>query len=590
MAVKNLKDLMTSTRRIESFPEPQKNPYVKTKEFTPYPPILSSGNPKPWYVDDNIMQTGAYEDKGEPWYHNGSKDDTTRQLDEYSHSTEEPWYIDKNKRPLDSDYTGSGQTWYSEQSKREVESASSGSGPLWYGEKDRKEISERSTGSGKLWYSEKETKKITANPSGKIPVRFKRPINKVVPSYKAKPRYTRKKEKQNNITNRTKKKQKDQRFAVRDGQDFIDKHKKVDKLMRFNLNMTYGNTYANTLKYFDRLYSVYPSEEIDNVCQYVFLVRPDLNILSSPTDLLHISQSEMEKKGYLQNSSPSNDATLKYMMQRYPNVVRSLTTYLEGGHHDFIPFLVGRTESLQIPDYTIKNYKLSQPYTNYQLPYASHALESQTGGEFEISFREDKEYRVHKLFQTWVYYIDAVTRNLFAPKMKHIIHNKLDYATSVYTITCLQDAETIVYWSKYTGAFPLTVPNSDVSFNLRGTPNNKVSIPFAYFHQEALNPYILLDFNKNSHVQKPDKTPYVPIYRSDSLDDIGMKDYRKDDDLKYISTHSVNAKTTFRKSAPVSLGSGNGLVGAPFICKVKGSGGSWNYALRWKTIKDISGK
>lgn len=590
MAVRNVTDLVKTTRRIESFPEPTKNPYVKTKDFTPYPKILPSGNPQPWYINESIKPTSEIDDKGEPWYHNGTKDDTTRRIDEYSRTTEEPWYLDKDKKPYDDSDTGSGELWYADKERRDVDSVESGSGPLWYGERNRKPISEKNTGSGKLWYADKETKKVTGYPSGKIPVKHRRPIQKVTPSYKAKPKYTKKRQKMNKITNRTQKKQKDQRFSVRDGHDFIDKHKKADKLMRFNLNMTYGDTYGNTAKYFDRLYSIYPNEEIDNVCQYVFIVRPDLNILSSPNDLISISQSEMNKKGYLQNSSPSNDPLFKYMLQKYPNILRSLTTYLEGGDHDFIPFLVGRTESLQIPNYSIKSYTINQPYTSFQLPYASHALASQTGGDFTIDFREDKEYRVHKLFQTWVYYIDAVTRNIFSPKMKHIIHNKLDYACSVYCITCLQDAETIVHWAKYTGAFPTEVPNSDISFNLRGTPNNKVSIPFAYFHQEALNPYILLDFNKNSHVRKPDKTPYIPIYRSDTLNDIGMTDYRKDRDLKYLSSHSINAKTKFRKSTPVSLGSGNGLVGAPFICKVKGKNGSWNYALRWKKIKDLSGK
>lgn len=577
MAVKKVSDLMKTTRKIEDTPTLQRNPYIKTKPFEPYPE--STNISPPWYIDESKKPIEPFE-KGQP----SSLEYDTKPITE--NESGEPWYIDQNKKPYSDQNTSSGDLWYKDSDMKPY-TESGGSGTPWYGEKDRKKVDGESTAGG-LWYAEKENRKIQSFPTGKIAHKYRRKIQKFTHTYDLKAKNKKKYTKPKYITNSKSTKKSQQRFSVRSGKDFVDKHKKVDKLMRFHLNMTYGTSYGNTAKYFDRLYSIYPEKEMDGLCQYVFIVRPDLNILSTPNDLLKISKSEMNKKGYLQNVSPHDDPLFQYMLQKYPNMLRSLTNHLEGGNHDFIPFLVGRTESLQIPDYSIKNYKMNQPYTNYQLPYASNALESATGGEFDIVFREDNEFRIHKLFQTWLYYIDGVTRNRFGPKMKYVTHNKIDYACSVYNITCLRDAETIVYWSKYTGAFPTSVPNSDTSFQLRGDPNKTITIPFSYFYQESLNPYILLDFNKNSHVTKPNKTAYIPIYRSATLNDIGMKDYR-DSSNKDITSHSINAKTKFRKSAPVALGSGNGLVGAPFICTVKDTNG-WHYALRWKSIKDISGK
>lgn len=358
---------------------------------------------------------------------------------------------------------------------------------------------------------------------------------------------------------------------------FADKYedKKIDKKMKYAMNMSYGNSAGNLAKYFDRLYSIYPNQEIDNICQYVFIVRPDLNIYKSgTTELLKLSSKQI-KAGYYQNSSPANDALFKYMRSKHPNMLRSLTSGFSTSH-DFIPFLVGRTESLQIPDYSLKTYKLNQPYTGYNLPYASNALESTTGGQFEIVFREDIEYRVHKLFQTWLYYIDGVTRNKFGPKNEYIRENKIDYACSVYCITCKQDAESIIYWTKYTGAFPTNVPNSDLSFNLRGTPNNKVSISFEYFRQEALDPYILVDFNKNAGVTNGNKTGYIPIYSTDTLKSLGMSDYRTAE-RKKMDRKLDGSRVQYNANNHAVLGTGNGLVGAPFICKVNNQ-----YKLRWK--------
>lgn len=388
------------------------------------------------------------------------------------------------------------------------------------------------------------------------------------------------------ITN-TKTLKKNQTFSP---DPFTSKYNKVDKLVKYEMNMTYGKTQNNTELYFDRLYSVYLDMEMDNLCQYVFMVRPNLNIYkdSNPSKLATLTKSQINA-GFYANSAPAKDQFFRYMKKTYPYMLQSLTHELAGSH-DFIPYLVGRTESLQIPDYSVKGYKMNQPYTNYELPYASHALDSATGGEFDMTFREDGDLKIHKFFQAWLYYIDGVTRNRFSPKTKYITHNKIDYATSVYCITCKADAETIVYWTKYTGAYPTSVPNSDLSFNLRGSVNNKVTIPFTYFLQEAMDPYILVDFNKNAHVTKSNSQAFIPVYRSDTIKYTGLKDYRSSSQKK-LDARLDGSKVRVNLNAPATLGSGNALVGSPFICKVK-EGGKYVYKLRWKRVASnkLSGK
>lgn len=355
---------------------------------------------------------------------------------------------------------------------------------------------------------------------------------------------------------------------------YTTKHAKIDKKMKFNMNMSWGKSYGNTATNFDRLYSVYPEKEIDNICQYVFMVRPDLNILKDEDTLVSYTSKQINT-GYYPASSPSKDQFFKYMLKKYPMMLRSLSGNRFPGDHDFIPYLVGRTETMQIPDFSIKSFKFTQPYTNFNMPYAGNASESYTGGSFDITFREDNEYRIHKLFQAWLYYIDGVTRNKFGPKLTHIRDNEYDYATSIYCITCAADGESILHWTKYTGCYPTSVPNSDLSFNLRGVPNKQITIPFDYFLQESLDPYILIDFNKNAHVvSNANSVGYIPVYRSKTLNEIGMKDYRSKVNK---GLGQINTTVTFRKSDPADLGSGNGLVGCPFICKVGGQ-----YLLRWK--------
>ena len=359
---------------------------------------------------------------------------------------------------------------------------------------------------------------------------------------------------------------------------FSSGHKKADNALRYAENMTtYGNHVKNVQTNFDRLYSVYPEMELDSLGQYIFIVRPNLNIYKNDTSLV-----KMSSKSYEASSAPAADPFFNYMNNQHPYMLKSLTDELDWGH-DFIPYLVGRTESLQLPDYRIKTYNLNQPFTNFNLPYAGHALDSMTGGEFDITFREDNELRIHKLFQAWVYYIHNVTRNMFSPKKEYIRDNVIDYATSIYSIVCKPDAETIVHWAKYTGAFPTNVPNNDMSFNLRGGVPNKVSIPFTYFLQESMDPYILFDFNKNAHVTTPSKEGYIPLHQTTTLKSGGFKDYRTSK-MKTIDTNLLNAKVDNSLSLPMTMGLGNGIVGCPFI--VRHTNGEFH--LRWKAASSTT--
>ena len=182
-----------------------------------------------------------------------------------------------------------------------------------------------------------------------------------------------------------------------------------DDKVHLDLNLR-APAYQSMYQNFDRFYSVYPEIELTDLKQYVFMVRPELNVLSDANPL-HISET------------CARDSWMKLMVKDHNITLRHLTTTLDA-EHDFMSFLVGRTESLQIPDYSLKNHSISQPYSNFLMPYATNAIESSTGGSFDIIFKEDNQLRVHKLFYTWLYYIDAVSRGIFDPKHKYLIYNK----------------------------------------------------------------------------------------------------------------------------------------------------------------------
>ena len=269
---------------------------------------------------------------------------------------------------------------------------------------------------------------------------------------------------------------------------------------------------------FDRFYAIDLENELPSGRHYIFMCRPDLNLVEGNTNSLTLSS----------DSRVNVDPYFTYLSQFHPEIIASLTsefagmkstrlrgagqtgdnyasairsdgtTYLFQNHHAFIPYITTRIESLQLPDYRIKDNTIVQPYTKYTMPYTTSALESTTGGSLDITFREDKYYSLHKLFYAWVYYQNNVMRNIFKPKNRYIRYNELDYATSIYDFIVDETGENIIYWAKYTGCVPTSVPMSDMSFNRNSGAETKITIPFSYFYCEHMDQNILMDFQYNS--------------------------------------------------------------------------------------------
>lgn len=340
---------------------------------------------------------------------------------------------------------------------------------------------------------------------------------------------------------------------------------------------------------FDRFYSIDLHTELPSGRHYIFMCRPDL----------YLVEEGSAASGVLQLSSESRvnvDPYFTYLAKFHPEIIASLTgdfagiksnvltnttesAASESGYgnsqttdgtkvisngkayqltiHSFIPYFTSRVESLQLPDYNIKSNMIVQPYTKYSMPYTTSAIESTTGGNFDITFREDRYYSIHKLFYGWLYYQNNVMRNIFSPKKKYVMYNALDYATSIYDFIVDETGENIIYWTKYTGCVPTNVPMSDLSFNRGGEAESKVSISFSYFMCEHMDRNILLDFQYNS------------------LGYIAMNNYFSDRKLNPFpidQTVPIYNKDTFL---------GKNFVGRPVIFYGDDSRGNKVFKLRW---------
>lgn len=349
-------------------------------------------------------------------------------------------------------------------------------------------------------------------------------------------------------------------------QSFSNTYAKMSKTDFDEIHGIYESDLQTRFDGFNRYGLIYPDDEIDNLISYAFIVRPDLNIINytGTATSRNAQLSDTAKADPVLNYffGTSNDKQILEMLSA------DYTPY-----HDFIPFLVGRTNTFPIQDYEIRNDAVGQLFSNYKYYIPGKADESTSGISFSLDFRDDKDLSVAKLFYVWAYYIHQVMNGqLYANDVYR--RNKIaDYYTSMYLITCGADGQEIKYFSKITGAFPTGIPLSDFSFNRSSAPDTTRSISFVGATIEHWNPMIIQEFNYNAHV--------IKNIQSTTTSEVNLGDSSAQN-IQYGSnvgkpmdvTSMMNAFEPHHDSA---LNSGRWVTGSPMIV----SNSEGKYYLQW---------
>lgn len=255
---------------------------------------------------------------------------------------------------------------------------------------------------------------------------------------------------------------------------------------------------GSNINAFNRYRTIFPGDEIDSFLTFIFIVKPDLNMVQAINE----------------------DPFFAQLYDTDPNIIRNLTYCTQitdtdnaiPASTDFISFLYDRTLSYQIPDFAVKNYTLEQPYTGYKTTYAGNSNESRSGWSCSMRFRENAKFQVTKLFEAWVRYMDLVSYGSITPYREYSTSkllygvNEIDYATSVYEIITKPDATTILYMHKQTGLIPTGVPHSNWAYNYGSDPDREIDIQFDGGMPEAMTPRIIADFNYNAGMYSIDNS------------------------------------------------------------------------------------
>lgn len=263
---------------------------------------------------------------------------------------------------------------------------------------------------------------------------------------------------------------------------------KKDEIYTNSTTITSNNYFANIQKKihnsFNRNKTAFPDYHLNKTFAYVFFTRPDLNLLTPTFKLTDNSNS---------------DPKYKYLFDNNQWTLRSLVKH-GNPNHDFLVLLSNEAKSFEVSDHVIKTVEHGETYTGGKVVYGKSDHESNTAGEVSIRYIDSVNLDIFKLHTIWVDYINKVYRGAFEPKSEYLKRKWLDYASSCYYFLCGPDGQTILYWEKLTGVFPVNTGENTFSWdsgNLLAKP--EINIKYSYSMKTPMDIYHLNEFNELAH-------------------------------------------------------------------------------------------
>lgn len=251
---------------------------------------------------------------------------------------------------------------------------------------------------------------------------------------------------------------------------------------------------------------------------YVYFTRPDLQLNMQEARNLGGGANSISGVASSITNGGITSARISTMAANLLKSHSTIMAYLMGdkgeGNHSFIPIFTHCCTGIDIPDEVLDTMEFGETFTGWKFIYGMSMNKSKTAGSISVNFEDDNKLSIYKMIKMWCEYIDAVWRGEAAPKSEYIRLHVIDYAISIYYFLTDNTGENIIFWTKYTGCFPTSVPSSTFSDKLGDmihTPSYNIS--FAYSRKDDCNPIHLAEFN---HLSNDGFTSAVPIYNEET--------------------------------------------------------------------------
>ena len=259
-----------------------------------------------------------------------------------------------------------------------------------------------------------------------------------------------------------------------------------DRSELYSQDMLGGKLFTHTFRF--GTYNPYGA--VTSAKEFLFFTKPDLHIIRE-NDETGVLETNVINRGL--NSEFWTD-----MVTHKSRIVSLLQAKYLNPKDPFNHLLQNTVVSnLDVPSLNAPSIETSTNTFGVSLSYRGSSEESDDGPEFSLEFKDDRYLNVYSFFRAYEDYETRKKHGLIAPQRRYLNNKIIHDQFSIYKIIVDEDMESILYWGKYYGVYPTSLPRD--AFNSANFQDGLgFSINFKAAFYEDMRPEILYYFNELS--------------------------------------------------------------------------------------------
>lgn len=231
-----------------------------------------------------------------------------------------------------------------------------------------------------------------------------------------------------------------------------------------------------------------PWEAATETKEFLFFTKPDLNIYARDQDngqLLGgpVLIDELQPYAYWKDLIASKKRIIN-QLQLSANPIDNFNHLLQNQV----------ISNLEIPGLTAETIETPTNMYGVGFSYRGSSEASDDSFDFSLEFKDTKWLDVYYFFKTYEEYETLKHHGTIAPYRKYIENKVIHDQFSIYKFLVDEDMESIIYYSKFTGVMPKSLPR-DVFSSAKFDNGISYSVDFRAAFFDDMKPEILNDFN-----------------------------------------------------------------------------------------------
>lgn len=239
------------------------------------------------------------------------------------------------------------------------------------------------------------------------------------------------------------------------------------------------------LNKFNRFSYLDPYNTLTHNKEYIFITKPDLHLFENFNP--NVLNKEIDDNIFFFD-----------MFNRYRHVMKQLQYSVDKSNPYMCILSNSVASSMELPAINSLESESAENIYGDKISYRHGSESGDVGFEFSLEFHESKHLEIYNLFKMWDKYYEMKSKGrVTPPDENYIINMELHDQVAIYKIIVGEDLETIIFFAKYYGVYPKSLPR-DV-FGSLDDGELKLSIDFKSSFVIDNDPIILMDLNQTSY-------------------------------------------------------------------------------------------